>query len=177
MQAIASLLDPVTNEQTKDLWRVLEEKCGLAGIKTTPYPHFSWLSCEDLDWARVCKKLEKITSKVSGFRVNTAGIGIFPGANPILYIPVIKTPELLQIHQLIWKEVAQYLIKPQDYYLPDQWMPHITLAHGDLNQDNLACAIRDLALDSRVYEIFVDNISVIFHIDDKVGVNAVFKLE
>ena len=59
MLAVASLLDSVADEQTKDLWRRLEEKCGLTGIWATPFPHFSWMSCQGLDWSKVSKKLEK----------------------------------------------------------------------------------------------------------------------
>jgi hypothetical protein len=78
---------------------------------------------------------------------------------------------------MVWKEIGRYLVNPQDYYLPDQWVPHITIAYGDLNQDNLLCAIRDLVADTRVYEIFVNNISVMYQTKDGVGIKARFGLE
>ena len=177
MLAVASLLDSVADEQTKDLWRRLEEKCGLTGIWATPFPHFSWMSCQGLDWSKVSKKLEKVAARVNGFKVTTAGIGIFPGISPILYLRVVKTPDLLKVHQLVWKEVGKYLVNPQEYYLPEQWMPHITIAYGDLNQDNLVCAIRDLAQEARTYEIFVNNIVVMYQTKDGVGIKARFDLE
>jgi 2'-5' RNA ligase len=177
MLAIASLLDPVSDGQTRDLWRLLEEKCGLVGIKATPFPHFSWLSCQDLDWTRASKRLAKIAAGVKGFKVTTAGLGIFPGVNPILYLPVVKTPELQKIHYLIWKEVGKYLVNPHEYYTPEQWVPHITIAYGDLNLDNLECAIHNLAANDKVYEIFVNNISVMFQNQDGVGIQTRFELE
>ena len=178
MLAIASLLDPATDQQTKKLWRFLEDKCGLAGIKTAPYPHFSWLTCDDLNWDPVSKNLGRIAIKVKGFTAITAGLGIFGGPKPILYIPIVKTPELLAIHQNIWGKVRRYLVNPQDYYLPENWMPHITIAYGDLAPANLACAIQDLAFETLSFEIIINNISVIFNTPaDGVGIKASFKLE
>jgi 2'-5' RNA ligase len=177
MLAIASLLDPTTDQQTKNLWRFLEDKCGLAGIKTTPYPHFSWLSCDDLNWAPVSKNLARIAINVKSFKASTAGLGIFSGSKPILYVSVVKTPELLDIHQKIWRKVRHHLVNPQDYYLPEYWMPHITIAQGDLTPANLSCALQDLAFVTMSFEIIINNISVIFNTPEGVGVKARFKLE
>jgi 2'-5' RNA ligase len=177
MLAIASLLDEATDQQTRDLWRLLEEKCDLSGIKKAPYPHFSWLSCEDLAWSPVNAKLKRFTVKLNTLRVKTAGLGIFSGKIPILYLAIVKTQQLMDIHQMLWKKVGPHLINPQAYYLPDMWMPHITIAHGDLDADNLSCAIRNLAFDLIAFDIHINNISVIFHNTEDVGVKATYKLE
>src|SRR5450759_3562562 len=177
MLAIASLLDPATDQQTKNLWQFLEDNCGLAGIKTAPFPHFSWLSCDDLNWIPVSKNLDRIAIKVKSFKVSTAGLGIFGGSKPILYVSIVKTPELLAIHQQIWNKVRRYLVNPQDYYLPENWMPHITIAYGDLTPANLACAIQNLVFETMSFEILINNISVIFNTPEGMGIKASFKLE
>jgi hypothetical protein len=47
MYAIATLLDPSSDSQIRDLWQLLGTDCGLAGIKTAPLPHFSWQGAEN----------------------------------------------------------------------------------------------------------------------------------
>ena len=89
----------------------------------------------------------------------------------------MKTPELLDIHQQIWNKVRRYLVNPQDYYLPENWMPHITIAYGDLTPANLACAIQNLVFETMSFEILINNISVIFNTPEGMGIKASFKLE
>ena len=177
MLAIASLLDPINDEQIKGLWRLLEEKCGLTGIQETPSPHFSWIGCEDMQLEKAHRRLEKIGKQIGPFKIKTAGLGIFPGRIPVLYISIVKTAELMKFHRLIWKELEKYLIVPTEYYRPDRWMPHITIAYGDLNPDNLACALHDLAFEAQVYDIDVDNIAVMYHTEEGIGIKERFQLE
>lgn len=176
MLAIASLLDPETDQQTRDLWQFLEEKCGLYEIKTAPYPHYSWLGCDDIQWKPATQKLKRISLSIKGFTVRTAGFGIFSGPIPVLFVSIVKTPELMEIHRKIWERLEGNLIGPQAYYSPERWMPHITIAHGDLTPENLCCAVQDLAFQRVEFEIFVNNVSIIYHNEEGVGVKYKFDL-
>jgi 2'-5' RNA ligase len=176
MLAIASLLDPETDQQIRRLWELLEEKCGLLEIKSAPFPHFSWAASEDIEWRSASKKLEKITHKTEAFKVRTAGLGIFSGPTPVLYIPIVKSPFLLATHLEIWKRLERFLIKPQGYYSPNQWIPHITIALGDLDAEKLSCAVQDLAFQKMAFDISVTNISVIYHTNEGVGIKSRFEL-
>jgi 2'-5' RNA ligase len=174
MFAIASLFDPLTDERTRKFWDILENNCGLSGIKLTPYPHFSWLSAQDLKWTPVRKKVRRITTKMSLFKVYTAGIGIFTGRLPIIYISLVKTEGLFSLHQRIWKRIYPDLVEPNGYYSPDRWIPHITIGYGDVNGQNLPCAIEGLLPLQMNFEIDINNISVIFNTPTDSGIKEKF---
>jgi hypothetical protein len=46
MNGIASLLDERAASRVRQLWKNLEERCGLVGVMATPFPHFSWQVAE-----------------------------------------------------------------------------------------------------------------------------------
>lgn len=177
MLAIASLLDPEADQQTRSMWQMLEDKCGLFGIMAAPYPHFSWFASEDIVWSPARRKLARIARKIKPFKVRTAGLGIFSGPVPVLYVALVKSPELLEIHRAMWKRMEKHLVKPLDYYSPEEWMPHITIAHGDLDPAKISCAVEDFAFESVKFEVAINNISVIYHSDKGVGIKSRFELE
>ncbi len=82
----------------------------------------------------------------------------------------------MEIHRKIWARLEENLIGPQTYYSPERWMPHITIAHGDLTPENLSCAVQDLAFQRVEFEIFVNNVSIIYHNEEGVGVKYKFDL-
>jgi len=176
MLAIASLLNPDTDQQTRTMWQLLEEKCGLLGIKAAPYPHFSWFASEDIQWTPARRKLDRIAARIKPFTVWTAGLGIFSGPSPVLYVALVKSAELLETHRMIWRRMERYLVAPQNFYAPEQWMPHITIAHGDLDPEKLACAVQDLAFEKVRFEVAINNISVIYHNTKGIGIKSRFEL-
>jgi 2'-5' RNA ligase len=176
MLAIASLLDPFTDQQTRNLWQLLEEKCGLYEIKTAPFPHFSWFGCEDLQWKPVRHKLNSFCRSQNSFSVKTSGIGLFSGPVPILFVSLVKTFELMDMHRKIWRRLEKDLIGANELYSPEQWVPHITIAHGDVTPSNLCCAVKELAFQPLEFEVRVNNISVIYHNEEGVGIKDRFEL-
>jgi len=169
MFAIASLLDPYSSQKVQELWNYLEIDCGLSGIKRTPLPHFSWQGANDYHFPQTSEVLRKLANEIAPFTVKTAGLGIFTSESPILYLPLVKTQQLIKVHKRIWDAVETNADQLIDFYAPDSWMPHITLAYQDLNRQNLPCAFNDLAFRSFNFEITVSNLAVIFQNDHEVG--------
>jgi 2'-5' RNA ligase len=158
MNGIASLLDKPATARVELLWQELEARCGLVGVKITPFPHFSWQVTEDYDLARLETTLREITRQAQPFTVHTAGLGLFTGENPIVYISIVKDEPLMRFHAMLWEQTKGIAIRPALYYAPGQWVPHITLAYNDVNQDNLNCALQTLAFQSFDWEIQIDNL-------------------
>lgn len=172
--AIASLLNPAADKTTHELWQWLEWDCGLKGIRLTPTPHFSWLGAEGYDHPRVPIILERFAAEMRPFRVKTAGLGVFTGPNPVLFLPLVKTREMLDIHEQLWRLITPYANQPNPYYDPHQWIPHITLANRDVTPENLACAVNGLLYQSIEFEILVDHLVLIYLIDREVGMVSRF---
>lgn len=162
MFAIASQLNPQADQQTRDLWGLLKSNCDMSGIDLTPLPHFSWMVTEEFLLPKGAEKLQKLAASSNSFRVRTAGLGIFTGPQPVLYLLLVKDQNVLSLHQRIWESILPYCGNVRKYYAPDQWVPHITIAYRDLTSDNLACAVRDLIFQPFDYEIAVESMSVIY---------------
>jgi 2'-5' RNA ligase len=161
MNGIASLLDKSASVKVEFLWQELEVRCGLVGVKITPFPHFSWQVAEAYDLSLLATGLGTLSRKAEPLTVHTAGLGLFTGENPIVYIPIIKDKPLISFHKLLWEQMTGIALHPSPYYSPSLWIPHITLAFNDINHDNLDCAMRILAYQSFEWEIQIDNLVTI----------------
>ncbi len=161
MEGIVSLLDNKHYQMVEELWAELARKFGVRGVYITPYPHFSYHVAAHYDFALLTPILERITSNITTFQVRTSGLGIFSGNAPVIYIPVVRSLELTQLHEALWKELAPLASGAQEYYHPDQWMPHITIGFGDITQENLPPIVRWLNEQNFFWEIAVNNIAFI----------------
>jgi 2'-5' RNA ligase len=176
MHGIVTLLDNDHYQLIEDLWAELERSFSVKGVYITPYPHFSYHVAQDYDLDLVESVLKRITSNITTFKVRTSGLGIFTGTSPVLYIPVLRSLELTQLHEEIWKEIATASSGVQEYYHPEQWMPHITMGFGDINKDNLSQIIPFLANRDFKWEITVDNFAVIYDTGTKKELKSRFEI-
>jgi len=88
MHGIVSLLPSPFYEKVEEIWKGLEKEAGITGVKVTPYPHFSWQIANNYNFVELEKVMKDIAYKSKPFMVYTAGLGIFTGKKPIIFIPV-----------------------------------------------------------------------------------------
>jgi 2'-5' RNA ligase len=162
MHGLVSLLPEPFYQQVEQLWQSLENDIGLKGIRVTPYPHFSWQIAEDYDLERLKPLLEQIASQTQPFPAHTSGIGVFSGERPVIYIALVKTPELMRFHSVVWDYTLGASNAASPYYSPENWVPHISLAYGDVTIENIGAAIKKLAFQSYAWEMQVDNFAFIY---------------
>lgn len=165
MNGIASLLNDPQKSQIEAIWQELEEKCGLIGVRITPFPHFTYQVVETYDQARLGPILQAIARATQPFTVQTTGLGLFTGKTPIIYLPLVKNDFLLHFHKLIWDRTIDVAQGASPYYAPDLWVPHITLGYGDVTNVNLGCAMEKLAFRKFDWQINVDNLTFIGQFD------------
>ncbi|HEX6479147.1 MAG TPA: 2'-5' RNA ligase family protein [Ktedonobacteraceae bacterium] len=161
MEGIVSLLDVKHYHLVEDLWAELAREFGVRGVYITPYPHFSYHVAAHYDIESLTPIIDRITSNITTFQVRTSGLGIFTGEAPIIYIPVVRSLELTQLHEALWEEISPTASGAQEYYHPTQWMPHITIGFGDINKGNLPPIVRWLNGRDFNWEITVNNITFI----------------
>lgn len=176
MHAIVSLLDDDHYQLIEDLWAELKQEFSVQGVYVTPYPHFSYQVAQDYDLDLLEPIFERITSNITTFKVRTSGLGIFTGASPVLYIPVVRSLELTQLHQELWEETSTASSGVQEYYHLDQWMPHITIGFGDINKDNLSQIIPYLVNRVFNWEITINNIALIYDTGTKQELKSRFDI-
>ncbi|PYS81764.1 MAG: hypothetical protein DMF67_15505 [Acidobacteria bacterium] len=175
MQGVVSLLDDRHYARVEAIWEELGQKFDVRGMYVTPYPHFSFQVAESYD-AEACEAyLRGLAARARPFRVRTAGLGIFTVANPILYVPVVRSPALSELHGEIWQGVRQIVPGAvAHYYNPDEWAPHITLAQGDIDPDKLAEIVRTLSRRNFHWEITINNLAIIYDTGKQQGVRCRF---
>lgn len=169
MHGIVSLLPQPYYKEVKDIWNELEKEIGLTGIKVTPYPHFSWQIGENYDLNRLKSIFNDIAMSTKPFKVKTTGVGLFTGKCPVVFIPVVKDKELLKFHYSVWERLRQVGEKISEYYSPQSWVPHISLAYGDVTKENIGRVIKKLSFVDFNWSFEVDNISFIYELDGQVG--------
>jgi 2'-5' RNA ligase len=154
MQGIVALLDEKHTVAVRELWSGLEKQGG----QTFPHPHVSLAILDEDNLDLVLERLEQLVRGLRPFVIHTAGVGIFNKPAPVVYLPVVRAPNLESLHQLVWRTYPR-MAKAAQFYHADQWVPHITLAAGDLNTARLPEVIAFLADRDLHWEISIDNLA------------------
>ena len=162
MHGVASLLDDEHYALIEHLWDELETDLGVRGLYNTPFPHFSYHVAEGYDVHLLESILPRLASNYPPFRVRTAGLGVFSGVHPVLYAAVVRSPTLTALHQKLWQELAAASAGAVGYYHPERWMPHVTLADGDVLKDHLPDVVRLLSARAFDWGFEVNNLALIY---------------
>jgi 2'-5' RNA ligase len=99
--------------------------------------------------------------------VKASGLGIFSGPNPVVYIPIVRTIELSNLHSEIWSAVTPYIGGASVYYSPANWLPHITIGFSDIAKEILPSLIQWLNMHTIDWDITIDDFGLIY--DDSAG--------
>lgn len=166
MHGVVSLLDDAQRQAVADLWDELEQTCGVKRLREiVPYPHITYHGAEEYDVERLDGALARLAATSAPFVVHTAGIGIFTGVKPVLYLAVVRNLELTRYQQAVWAALAeaQTSVNVEDLYHPDRWVPHITLAQHDLDATTLPQAVRLLGGRALAWDVTIRDIAVLRH--------------
>lgn len=169
MYAIISEINSRSSEKVTQIWHGLCKACGLEEIYTLPTPHFSWLVAGGMDLAQAKSKVASMITRVPEIRTYTSGLGIFSGILPVLFLPMVKTMDMINLHQEIWDQVGPHCSKVNMYYSPSLWMPHITLALKDLDKEKLACAVNAYAFEQLELSVTMTSLALAESEDKKIG--------
>ena len=161
MAATASLLDDAHAAKVDEIWAVLQREHGLSKVSVSPLPHFSYQCARDFDIALLSEIVAKVAEKARPLKVRTAGLGVFSGPAPVIYIPVVRSPELTRLQLALWSAGAVACEQPLAEYHPAAWIPHITLAQGDLEAERLGPVMSTLNQMDLYWEFEVDNLAIV----------------
>lgn len=168
MAAIAAPLDDATSEWVSELWDSLRLEVGLEhAARISPLPHFSFHCARDFDLDVLSDVVRKVAAAARPLRLRTAGLGVFTGPAPVIYVPVVRTPELTRLQLALWSGAAVASEKPLLEYHPASWIPHITLAQGDVTPASLGAAVDLLNAREFARDVTVDSLVIIRGRGDK----------
>lgn len=161
MAATASVLDDGHAAKVVELWDLLEAELGVKAVRISPVPHFSYQAARDFDLEVLADVVGKVAAKARPLRIRTAGLGVFTGPSPVLYIPIVRTPELTRLQLALWSAGAVASEKPMPEYHPAAWIPHVTLAQSDLTEELLPKAMALLNRHDMAWDLDVDNLAIV----------------
>jgi len=156
------------------MWQKLQKKCGLVTANESSFVHLSWQGAQKYQLDPVHDRLGKITMNAQAIPIKTAGIGIFTGSKPFLYLTVVKNPAVLRLHAILWDQLQLFSQEMNAYYAPQEWVPHITLSYGALLPADVSCAVAELMYEPLSVELRIDNLALIYTKDGSIGIDSRF---
>jgi 2'-5' RNA ligase len=127
MQALIAEFSEESNEIIRSIWSQVETSCGEKSKLSFIYPHFTWQAAERYQVQEFEMILRNAFLGQRPFKIKLAGIGIFTGEKPVVYLNMVKTPFISKIHGVITDVSQAYITSLESYWLPENWMPHLTL--------------------------------------------------
>ena len=172
-RGVVSLLDQKHSALVEGIWAELESEFGLQGLSGRIIPHLSYHVADSYDQRVLQCALEAFASDHNGIRIKTAGLGIFTGPAPTLYLAVERCPALSRFHENLCAEISDTSQNPSRYYSPENWSPHISLASWTYMSPDLRERLPDIVaflihrpLDWR---IGLDNVTLLRSSDETGG--------
>lgn len=165
--AVASLLR-ISGSSAQKAWENVRRVFDAAGIELTDLPHISWHVAMHYDLDLVEQFLRQQARHLAPMSMNVAGIGVFSGENPVMYLPVTKTQDVTAMHNSLWNGMSAFSFAVNEHYNPRLWIPHVTLTSADTCGDAICQVVSELAY----VELYLDFITNEFAIIYKDGVDG-----
>jgi 2'-5' RNA ligase superfamily len=161
MQGIVSLLDGEARERIEQLWDELRRDFGVRGIHSKRFPHFSYHVADEYDLVQLRPTLEQLAGSMRQFAAQASGIGIFTRKEPVIYLPVVRSAEMQRVHGDIARLAEPLTTGFNEFYAPEIWIPHTTIAEGDVDILVLPEIVRRLGERNLRWAFPVTNLAVI----------------
>ena len=176
MLAITSLLSRPHVLRINAIIKRLEEKFGLDDVQATLDPHLTYQLAGVRKLSSLKAVLQEVAATTKPFPAFTTGLGVFPGAQPVIYIPVLRSDSLNALHHRILAATAPLCLRTDKFSSADCWLPHISLALHDTTPDLLGPVLSFLNEETYNLKIEIDNIAILRQQGDLFLQEEVFQL-
>jgi len=165
MIGIVSNLEDQLYKDIKKLWALLERKCDCAAFEQYGHPHVSFQAARTSDIRQLKKDFQKLVSQIKPFEIEAGGLMHFD--RKVICLEVRKTQRLLEIHQRINQFLQDQCRGLFEYYVPENWIPHITLAQEAPTMESFEKAWRELKDSTLRFRQRLHNICMVKWYPDK----------
>lgn len=116
-------------------------------------PHISYHLAEAYNWAAVAGALEELAANFQAFDVVADAVAIFESIPAVVYLTVSDAGPLRALQQVVFDRVAPHATTPDEYYSPQKWVPHMTIASGidPMEATRLAQSLRSKKIQWRIH--------------------------
>lgn len=138
--AVELFFDTEAEKQICDAWKAIQ-KAGSSPILDAGHrPHVSLGVCNRIDSTAFEAELSFFAESVVPFPLSLSNVGVFPGAEGVVFLGVTVTEHLLDVHAAFHKIFKKYAGEQSEHYAVGKWVPHCTLAFG-LSERQIAEAV------------------------------------
>lgn len=133
---VALRLDGVAETLVKQIWESLDE----AGIENDAFqlgyaPHLTLAVWPDASTSKVAEV--EALKEAKSIPLQFEGIGRFEVERPVIWLRPSRSTSLLAMQDV----VARGSVSPGPLYLPDTWVPHVTLFQGPAEDAKAAAEV------------------------------------
>jgi len=165
---ILSILEGESYKTVKRLWKLFETKYNSTGVQTFAHPNITFQGGKIDNLKELKKDFEILIKKIKPFEIEINGLGHFN--KKVIYLKVKKTKELININKLINQFLRSYSSELFEYYVPKNWIPHITLAMDDLTEKNFKKAWFELKKQKWNFKQQIHNICIVKWYPNKIRI-------
>jgi 2'-5' RNA ligase len=173
---IISLINVEKDKNSHLLWNRVTEVIEKCGMKIPIYPHFSWQVAVKYQIDNVIEVIQNIAFKTRKFNIQISGFGIFPGDQPVLYLTIVRSSILDEIHQKVWDACSEFGMEINPFYSATRWIPHMTIASGQVTSFDISSVVEEMAGEIWDYEIEINNLAIAYQIGDEAGIAKTISL-
>lgn len=147
-----------------------------SALKSPPHltlqPPFEWKLA---DLPQLEENLESFTKNREEIPISLSGFAAFPPR--VIYVNVIKSPELLKFYQDLQVDLAEPLGWSNPLAKKRPFAPHITVAYKDLTPPNFQLAWSEFKEKSFVAHFSISQLTLLIHHDKKWHIHQNFPLK
>ncbi|MDU0372430.1 2'-5' RNA ligase family protein [Hymenobacter endophyticus] len=177
MLAITSLLNTQNADRINRLIKSLETEFGLDDVQATPDPHITYQLAGVRKLSALKQVLRDVARHTQPFVAHTTGLGVFPGPNPVIYIPVLRSDALNHLHKRILRATAPLCLRTDKFSGPDCWLPHISLALHDTTPELLGPVMQYLNQQTFNLKLAVTNLAILRQEEERFIPEKIFTFE
>jgi 2'-5' RNA ligase len=166
---VMTILEGPLCDEAKRLWRVFEVEYGSVGVQTFAHPNLTFGGARVCDPRTFAERLGVEVGRLPSFELKVDGVGFFSKPERVVFLRVVLTEELAAIHHILDRVLEQHCDGLVDLYRPSAWVPHITLAMGDLSQEAFDAALSRWSNYRRTFEQTADQVSLVGSTNDGSG--------
>lgn len=160
LYTIAALLDGAIADHIHQLWDMVSTETSLVLRLPERRPHLSFIQGEFADTERLLTTLHPITDKVRPFFASLAGLAMFTGEHPVIYLNVVKAPPLNYLQRTLYERLGPQIADLSPNYDPNLYTPHLTIGWVD-DPSGTAQAFERLGAQLFTTEFLIDNLTLL----------------
>jgi 2'-5' RNA ligase len=161
VQTLALLLpEPYAGRIVEARAQVAEEP-ELGRIHDPPFAHFTLQMADDYDWDGLGAALVEFASRHVPISIRTTGLLTVTGRSTGITLEPYRDDSLARFQAELWDVVTPFArgsVAP--FYLPDRWVPHVTIKRCGPHRAAFGRAMTRLSDDTFIWSMQIDQLSV-----------------